>query len=481
MQNFNTMGLPDAILASLKALQFDTPTPIQAAAIPPALEGKDVLGSAQTGTGKTLAYLLPIVARLISRPSGSALVLAPTRELALQVQTAFKQFVGHKSTLYSTLLIGGDSLFKQLKQLRSKPRFIVGTPGRINDHLQRGSLRLEDADFLVLDEMDRMLDMGFAIQIQEIIKRMPKQRQTLMFSATMPPSILKSAEQYLKDAVRVSVGSTRLPIETIKQEVIRISESQKFGALTEQLDKREGSVIIFVKTKFGTERLADKLNEAGHEADAIHGDLKQRVREKVIQAFRKKEHRILVATDVASRGLDIPHIECVVNYDLPQCPEDYIHRIGRTGRAGAEGVAISLVTSQDGGKWKDICRLMNPNEKQPEHFQRPPSRQSKGGGSGPFAGFKKREGDFSYKRDGSSFGHKREGREFLPKRDKGGFSPRRDSSAVFSKKRNEFSPKRSEFAPKRRSDFAPKREKSDFTAKKRVYTPKKMMPGFKDI
>jgi superfamily II DNA/RNA helicase len=373
-------------------MEFHKPTPIQEQIIPHALKGLDVLGSAQTGTGKTGAYGIPLVSLLMNDNFSSAIVLTPTRELAQQVLAMLKQLLGTKSNVKPILLIGGDSMFKQLTQLKGKPRLIVGTPGRVNDHLLRGSLKLNTAKFLVLDEIDRMLDMGFSIQIQKIVKFLPIKHQTLMFSATMTPTIEKMAENYLKDSIRVSVGSTNKPIERIKQEVIRTTESEKFKILTEQLDKQSGSFVVFVKTKSNTEKLAKKLCLNGHSADAIHGDLRQRIREKVIASFRSQKNRILVATDVAARGLDIPHIECVFNYDMPQCPEDYIHRIGRTGRAGAEGIAVSLVTAEDGAKWKAIHKLMNPGEKIASDNSSPDTPDRKRRGNKRF-GFRNRDRD----------------------------------------------------------------------------------------
>ncbi|MFM8454094.1 MAG: DEAD/DEAH box helicase [Gammaproteobacteria bacterium] len=364
IQSFEEFGLSEVLLSSLKAMEFKTPTPIQAQTIPLALEGRDIMGSAQTGTGKTAAYGIPAVAHILDNPSfhSTVLVLTPTRELASQVYATLKQILGGKQSRVNTaLLIGGESMYLQFRQLKNRPRLIVGTPGRINDHLDRGSLILDNAGFLVLDETDRMLDMGFSIQLQQIAKHLPKERQTLMFSATMPQSVMKIAESYLNNPVRVSIAGTNKPAEKIKQEAVRTSESEKYGILLKKLDQVEGSVIIFVKLKAGADRLAERLCESGHNADAIHGDLRQKCRDRAIQNFRKLKSRILVATDIAARGLDVPSVECVVNYDLPQCPEDYIHRIGRTARAGAEGEAINLITPADLSKWRSICRLIDPN------------------------------------------------------------------------------------------------------------------------
>jgi superfamily II DNA/RNA helicase len=361
MENFQHLGLPESLMQALNAMQFITPTPIQAQTIPLALQGLDILGSAQTGTGKTGAFGIPLIAHLINNPNSHALVLTPTRELALQVLQALQLMLGKQSSIKGTLLIGGASMYTQLSQLRNRPRLIVGTPGRVNDHLNRRSLNLGQSDFIVLDETDRMLDMGFEIQIQEIIKYLPKKRQTLMFSATLAPNIMKTAQRYLINPQRIAVGATTSPLQ-IKQDMVRISsESEKYPVLLQRLSTETGSCIIFVKTKRGTESLASKLYDDGHGVDVIHGDLKQRNRDQVIRAFRNGNIRILVATDVAARGLDIPHIECVINYDLPQCPEDYTHRIGRTGRAGASGTALSLVTAQDSSKWRLIHNHLNPD------------------------------------------------------------------------------------------------------------------------
>jgi len=377
MTDFNSITLPDALRNSLQAMKFENPTPIQAQAIPVALEGRDILGSAQTGTGKTAAFGIPLIAKLLNNPVGSAIVLTPTRELASQVIKVIHQLLGNKSNINTALLIGGDSMHKQFQQLRARPRIIVGTPGRVNDHLNRKSLNLGECCMLVLDETDRMMDMGFGVQIDKVISYIPKNRQTLLFSATLSPQIVKVAARYLNDAVRISVDSDNTAVTKIKQESIRINHGDKYPELVKQLGTRTGSVIIFVKTKNSADKLASKLNKENLGADAIHGDLRQQRREKVIANFRGKKFRILVATDVASRGLDIPHIEHVINYDVPMQPEDYIHRIGRTARAGAEGAALSFISPEENGKWREIERLLDPNKK----FD-PAQRSHNGGGNG---------------------------------------------------------------------------------------------------
>ena len=360
MITFQSMGLPEALNHTLLHMQFKEPTPIQEAAIPLALEGRDILGSAQTGTGKTGAFGIPLVAKLIQNPTSAALVITPTRELASQVMAQLSGMLGRQSKIKTALLIGGDSITKQFQQLRQRPRLVVGTPGRINDHIKRGTFYTKDTNFLVLDETDRMLDMGFTVQIEHILQFIAPKRQTLLFSATMPQNIVRIAEKYLNNPARIAVSSVSAPAANIQQENIYVSEGEKYSSLVTHLNKREGSVLIFIKTKSGADKMTTKLINEGHDAQAIHGGLSQSKRERVLSEFRHKKYRILVATDVASRGLDVPHIKHVINYDLPQCPEDYVHRIGRTARAGAAGFSLTLITPSDKGKWKAIDRILNP-------------------------------------------------------------------------------------------------------------------------
>jgi ATP-dependent RNA helicase DeaD len=398
MTYFNTIGLPQSLVDRLTEIGFTEPTPIQARAIPVALEGKDILGSAQTGTGKTGAFGIPLVVKLLEDPRSTALVLLPTRELAMQVMQAVKQFIG-KERIPTALLIGGEAMPAQIQQLRQRPRLVVGTPGRVNDHLGRGTLQLHQTRFLVLDEVDRMLDMGFGIQLEAIAKFLTNERQTLMFSATMPNNIKSLSAQYLTDPVRIAVGGANETSKNIKQSHVKVSEGEKYVQLLEELNTRQGSVIIFAKTKHGADRMAEKLRKAGHQAEAIHGDLRQNKRNHVIRGFREKRYRVLVATDVAARGLDIPHIEHVINYDLPQNPEDYIHRIGRTARAGAQGEAVAFLSPGDNGKWRAIQKLLDPannsnaeGEEGGGYMQAP--RPRKGGGKpsrAPFGKDKRRK------------------------------------------------------------------------------------------
>ena len=412
MENFQSLGVSDAILQALERLKFNTPTPIQSKSIPVALEGRDIIASAQTGTGKTFAFGIPLIEKLLSDPNGTALVLTPTRELALQVIQSLQGLMSKKMHSSAVLLIGGESIVPQLQKLRAKPRLIVGTPGRINDHLIRGSLDLKHTNFLVLDETDRMLDMGFSIQIDEIMKYITSNvRQTMLFSATLPKNIIKIAEKYLTDPVRISVGSNSTPAANIKQDVIHLSAKEKYQQLLLQLNQRTGSVIVFVKTKIDAENMAVNLRKENHLADAIHGDLRHNKRERVIKAFRSQKYRIMVATDIAARGLDIPHIEHVINYDLPQCPEDYIHRIGRTARAGNSGEALCFVTPGDRGKWSAINFLINPDYKEEKSERSREHREPSRGGFGAkkFGGEKSRSFGGGFGANSSRYGAKKEG------------------------------------------------------------------------
>lgn len=351
MNLFNT--LPDFLQTALARQLITEPTPIQARSLPPALAGKDVLGTAQTGTGKTLAFLLPLVVRLTQNPAQNALVLTPTRELAEQILTELKKLT---DTLPAALIIGGDNIHKQYAALRRKPRVLIATPGRMLDHLGRKSVDLSHVHFLVLDETDRMLDMGFVDDMRRIVAALPTPHQTLLFSATLPQEIVQLAAEFLTNPVRVQVGAVTSAACRVLQEIVQVSVREKLPQLLHELNTRAGSILVFVKTKHGAERLAKELKRYGQKASALHGELRQNRRRQIMEFFRSGTVRVLVATDLAARGLDVPQIAHVINYDLPQSPEDYIHRIGRTGRAGSVGSALSLI-SDDGSKWQEICRV----------------------------------------------------------------------------------------------------------------------------
>ncbi|SMF77709.1 DEAD/DEAH box helicase [Candidatus Pelagibacter sp. HIMB1321] len=384
--NFSDLQIENKLKKSIELAEFKTPTPIQSQSIPISLTGRDILGTAQTGTGKTLAFTIPMINKLLKDKNAMALIVCPTRELATQVMATVLKLNVREIGIGNALLIGGESMQKQLRKLGKRARIIVGTPGRINDHLKRKSLNLSKVNYLVLDETDRMLDMGFTPQIEEILNYVPKDHQTLLFSATLPDNILSISQKYLNNPERISVGSLSTPIEKIKQETFEITQDKKYHELINQLVERSGSILVFVKTKHGADKIVKRLKFDGHKADAIHGNLRQSKRDRVINGFRNGNSRILVATDVAARGLDIPVIKHVINYDLPQVPEDYVHRIGRTGRAGKEGSALTFLTPSDRSMWNSISKLIDPNYKPPQR-----DREQKRS----FRGRKKGKGSFN--------------------------------------------------------------------------------------
>jgi ATP-dependent RNA helicase DeaD len=361
VNNFNELLLPQQLADALKAMEYHIPTPIQVEAIPVALSNRDIIGCAQTGTGKTAAFGIPLIVHLLKSPRKRALVLVPTRELAAQVNDVLAKLACKIPGFKSALLIGGAAMRPQIKALGLTPRIIVATPGRLIDHVRQGNVSLSAMEYLVLDEADRMLDMGFAPQLNEILRFLPKCRQTLLFSATMPNDILKLAQKYLKDPVRVTIGSASTPVKAITQEVVHTTGPKKNECLAGELNARLGSVLVFARTKMRTDRVARHLMKLGYGVTRIHGDRTQRQRTQAIDDFRAGKFRIMIATDIAARGIDIPHIAHVINYDLPQCPEDYIHRIGRTARAGATGKALAILTPEDKKQWHEISRLIQRN------------------------------------------------------------------------------------------------------------------------
>ena len=362
MKTFQQMNLPSRLSNILDAMNFHIPTPIQAQAIPVALTDRDLIGCSQTGTGKTAAFCIPILVRLSEKGQKTALILAPTRELAVQIHEVVKQLSAAFPDLSSVLLIGGVALPPQVKVLKKKPRILIATPGRLLDHLQQGTVSLSDVGFLVLDEADRMLDMGFAPQLAKIHAFLPGSQQTFLFSATIPDSIKEMAAKFLKDPVSIRIGPVSRPIAKIRQSVIQTTLEKKNDVLREELNTRDGSVLIFTRTKRRTDRIAKYLTRFGHSVARIHGDRNQGQRNSAMQGFRSGTFRILVATDIAARGLDIPLIAHVINYDLPQVPEDYVHRIGRTARAGAEGASLCLVLPEDHSQWRKIAHLCTPGD-----------------------------------------------------------------------------------------------------------------------
>ncbi|MFH1287085.1 MAG: DEAD/DEAH box helicase [bacterium] len=354
--SFYGLGIAPGLLEVLDKLKFTVPTPIQYKAIPIAIEGKDVMGVAQTGTGKTLAFGVPMVQGLVQR-QGRGLVVVPTRELALQVNEAISRLTPIFK-MRTTVLIGGESMYLQTQSLRNNPRIIVATPGRLIDHVNQRHLRLDDVSILVLDEADRMFDMGFAPQIERILKLIPSDRQTMLFSATMPPTIVKIASTCMRLPIRIEIAPTGTAAELVSQEMFIVNNDLKGKLLGELLKQYTGSVLMFVRTKIGAQRVTRILKAMGSMAAEIHSDRTQGQRKEALSGFKLGKYRILVATDIAARGIDVKGIELVINYDLPDDVENYVHRIGRTGRAGQEGHAISFATPEQGRDVRNIEKMI---------------------------------------------------------------------------------------------------------------------------
>lgn len=353
---FSELNVAPKLLAILDRLKFTVPTPIQQHAIPLAVAGKDIIGIAQTGTGKTLAFVVPLLQK-IARTKEQGMIILPTRELAMQVAELLQQ-MGQQVGLKQALLIGGASMPKQIQELRQRPHVIVGTPGRMIDHLEQGRLSLQGIGVVVLDEADRMLDMGFAPQIKRILDRLPTARQTLLFSATMPPEIVAIAAKYMKNPERVEVARAGTVASGIRQEVFVIPKEHKGRLLDKLLHEYTGTVLVFSRTKHGAKRICRAITAMDHAAAEIHSNLSLSQRKRSLAGFKSGKYRVLVATDIAARGIDVTNIELVINYDLPDNPDDYIHRIGRTGRAGQSGQAISFITPDQRGKIRHLERLV---------------------------------------------------------------------------------------------------------------------------
>ena len=356
--SFSDLDISAPVLKALKEVGYETPSPIQAATIPLLLEGRDVLGQAQTGTGKTAAFALPILSRIdIKQATPQALVLAPTRELAIQVAEAFQSYAAHIKGFHVLPIYGGQSYGPQLSALRRGVHVVVATPGRVIDHIEKGSLDLSQLKTLVLDEADEMLRMGFIDDVEHILQQTPPERQTTLFSATMPPAIKRIAKTYLRDPQEITVAAKTGTAANITQRYWLVAGMQKLDALTRILEAEPfDGMIVFARTKLGTEELATKLQARGFAAVAINGDMAQQARERTIEQLKNGKIDILVATDVAARGLDVERISHVVNYDVPSDPESYTHRIGRTGRAGRSGEAILFITPRERGLLKAIER-----------------------------------------------------------------------------------------------------------------------------
>jgi ATP-dependent RNA helicase RhlE len=347
--SFSALGLSENIVKGVKAMGYLEPTPIQLRAIPLVLSGKDVIGSAQTGTGKTAAFGLPILSKLGQHNSAGCrvLILEPTRELAAQVETAFHDFARF-TNLKTTVVFGGVGYGKQNDELKAGADVVVATPGRLLDHLEQGTLRLDKVEFLVLDEADRMLDMGFLPDVRRIVEKCPRQRHTSLFSATVPPQIETLIQWAMQSPETIEIGARRTPAETVKHVIYPVSDTQKSDLLIQLLERvNYNSVLVFCRTKHGADRVAGLLKRNNHAVAVLHSNRTQKEREQALQGFRDGKYEVLVATDIAARGLDIADVSHVVNYDVPQHPEDYIHRIGRTGRAEHSGDAFTIMIAED--------------------------------------------------------------------------------------------------------------------------------------
>ena len=409
--SFLTLGIAPQILGILASRNFTTPTPIQQQSIPPAIEGKDIVGIAQTGTGKTFAFGIPMLQRLAQKP-GRGLVIVPTRELASQVDESLRTFAPQLN-IRTAVLIGGASMHLQREMIRRNPRVVIATPGRLNDHLQHGTITLKEVNILVLDEADRMLDMGFRPQIETIFRHVPKERQTMLFSATMPSEIMKLANAHMKLPIRIEVAPSGTTAKGIQQELFIVHKMEKLALLEVLLKEHHGSILVFSRTKHGAKKIARAVNVMGHAAAEIHANRSLSQRREALQGFKTGKYRILIATDIAARGIDVTGIEVVINFDLPDDPNDYVHRIGRTARAGREGRAISFATAEQKGSIRDIERLVRstlqrnptpllqrlaptPDDHRPDFSSRPPRSPSSrppfrsSGRTRSFRGFRRR-------------------------------------------------------------------------------------------
>ena len=401
-QGFFGLGIAPKILDILEQIKFKVPTPIQLKAIPLALEGKDVIGIAQTGTGKTHSFAIPMI-QILAQKKGIGLVLAPTRELAVQIDEAFA-IIAHSFGMKTACLIGGASMRDQVQALHKNPRVIIATPGRLLDHMGQWNVMPNEVVMLVLDEADRMLDMGFAPQIEKILRFLPKERQTMLFSATMPKEIMGIAAKYMKLPLSVEVAPSGTTAEHITQEVFIVKKESKTQLLSKILSQYHGAVLLFSRTKYNAKKITVSIRNMGHSAAEIHSNRSLAQRREALEGFKSGKYKVLVATDIASRGIDVTGIEVVINYDLPEDAENYVHRIGRTARAGHKGHAISFATPDQSRDIRDIENLIKttlPVSKHPgislEKFsqspQSAPNKHSRGGFSRRNQGHSRHEKD----------------------------------------------------------------------------------------
>ncbi len=366
-QTFFGLGIAPKILDILDRIKFRVPTPIQYKAIPLAIAGKDVIGIAQTGTGKTHAFAIPVVQHLAQK-QGLAIVLAPTRELAIQIEEAVR-VLAQAFGMKTACLIGGAPMQPQLNALRKRPRIIIATPGRFIDHMENRHILMASVNILILDEADRMLDMGFAPQVERILKNLTRERQTMLFSATIPPEIMRMVNTYMRLPVHVEIAPSGTTAEGVTHELYIVKQEAKLLLLSKVLAQYHGSVLLFVRTKYGARRIAREVRAMGHRAAEIHSDKSLSQRREALEGFKSGRYRILVATDIASRGIDVKGIELVINFDLPDDLENYVHRTGRTGRAGCKGMAISFATpdqKKDVLGIERLIRMQLPIVKHPE-------------------------------------------------------------------------------------------------------------------
>ncbi len=351
--SFYGLGIAPGILEILKKIRFSIPTPIQFQSIPIAIQGKDVVGIAQTGTGKTLAFGIPMIQRLANAKGAMGLILLPTRELALQTDAELRK-IGNSLGLRTAILIGGVPIGPQIAAIRKNPHIIMATPGRLIDHLQQRTVNLKNVNILIIDEADRMLDMGFLPQINEVLKSVPKERQTMLFSATISPEVMAIASKNMKFPIRVEIAPTGTTVDSVSQDIFIVAKEEKLRLLEKVLNQYSGSTLIFTRTKYGAHKVARAINQMGYAATETHSNCTFAQRKIALEGFKSGKYRVLVATDIMARGIDVIGIELVINYDLPMQAEDYVHRIGRTARAGLAGRAISFVTPIEQGKIRAI-------------------------------------------------------------------------------------------------------------------------------
>ncbi|MBM3783431.1 MAG: DEAD/DEAH box helicase [Acidobacteria bacterium] len=376
MTDFSQLELCPVVKGNLQRNGLVIPTPVQAKSIPPAMEGRDVVATAQTGTGKTLAFALPIVEALMRTTlpvKAYAVILSPTRELAMQINETFKLLIAH-TAIKTAVVVGGVDEQRQLKAIRGGAHVIIATPGRLCDFIDRKLFKLTGVKTLVLDEADRMLDMGFLPSIKQIINFLPVERQTMLFSATIEKTVAHLIDSYVKNPVRVAIGSMTRPVEQIDLHLYEVDHDRKPQMLRHLLEEQDGSFLVFSRTKHGADRIAKHLSRDGFDAARIHGDRTQNQRNAALDGFKKGDYRVLVATDVAARGIHVDGIAHVVNYDLPQVPEDFIHRVGRTGRAGARGAASTFATRDQRGDVRQIEKMMNIRLERRELPDLPPAQ-----------------------------------------------------------------------------------------------------------